>query len=794
VYSWELSDACFCLILPPSVPPPRSSADLTAALRITLLYAAFAGVWILFSDQALLWITADAQQVAQLSMAKGGVFVLVTSLMLYGLVARLVADLNASLASVEQHRAELTVSEERLKATLDALPDLLFEVGLSGRLYQYHSHRHDLLAAPPEAFLGRRFDELLPPEASAACMAAIAEAAEQGISMGQRYSLRLPQGLRWFEISVSAMQSADLQDPRFILIARDVTQRQLAEDQMELASRVFASAREGIMVTDAKGSIIDVNAAFTTITGYSREEAMGQNPRMLSSGRQGPEFYAAMWASLAEHGYWSGEIWNRRKTGEVYAELLTLSAVRQADGAVSHYVALFSDVTAQKNYQTELERMAHFDVLTGLPNRLLLADRMQQALRQATRRQRQVAVLFLDLDGFKAINDRHGHAVGDQLLVALAHRIREALRDGDTLARVGGDEFAAVLLDLEDPNSALAVVERCIEVAAIPFAMNNQWLQVSASVGVTFYPQADVLDAEQLLRQADQAMYQAKVQGKNRYCVFDAQHDNTLRHRHEWLDRIREGLHAGEFCLQYQPKVDMHAGVVVGVEALIRWQHPEKGRLRPADFLPMLENHALAAELDDWVVGEALAQHVRWLDAGLCLPVSVNAGALYLQRPDFVERLQQHLLAHPRFRAQHLQLEILETSALQDMAQASRVIEACKSLGVLFALDDFGTGYSSLTYLRRLDIAAIKVDQSFVRDMLDSPHDLAILRGIVGLAHAFELQVVAEGVETTRHGEVLLELGCHVAQGYGIAHPMEPDAVPSWVAGWTPPPSWRPAA
>lgn len=760
-------------------------------MRIALLYAAFAGVWIFFSDQALLWITADVRQVAALSTAKGGLFVVVTSLVLYGLVARLVKDLRASLESVEHHRAELLQSEGRLQATLDALPDLLFEVGRSGRLYQYHSHRHDLLAAPPEAFLGLSFDEVLPAEAAAVCRAAIDEAAATGLSSGQRYSLQLTQGLRWFDLSVSAMQTSATPDQRFILIARDITQRKLAEDQMELAAKVFSHAREGIMVTDPQGTILDVNEAFTLITGYTREEALGKNPRMLSSGRQGPEFYAAMWASLAEHGYWSGEIWNRRRTGEVYAELLTLSAVRHPDGSVAQYVALFSDVTAQKSYQTELERMAHFDVLTGLPNRLLLADRMQQALRQAVRRKRQVAVLFLDLDGFKSINDEHGHAVGDQLLVMLSHRIRDTLRDGDTLARVGGDEFAAVLIDLDEQTSALAVVDRCIEVAATSFSIDGKRLQVSASVGVTFYPQAETLDAEQLLRQADQAMYQAKVQGKNRFCVFDSLHDKTLRHRHEWLDRIREALRAGEFCLQYQPKVDMHAGMVVGAEALIRWQHPEKGRLNPAEFLPLLENHALAAELDDWVVGEALAQHVRWLDAGLCLPVSVNAGALYLQRADFVERLQQHLAAQPRFRASHLQLEILETSALQDMAQASRVIEACKGLGVLFALDDFGTGYSSLTYLRQLDIAAIKVDQSFVRGMLASPHDLAILRGIVGLAKAFELQVVAEGVETVAHGDVLLGLGCHLAQGYGIARPMDPEAIPAWVASWKPAPSWE---
>jgi diguanylate cyclase (GGDEF)-like protein/PAS domain S-box-containing protein len=562
------------------------------------------------------------------------------------------------------------------------------------------------------------------------------------------------------------------------------------DSDARLAATVFTHAREGIVITATDGRIIDVNNAFSRITGYLRREVMGQNPRMFSSGRHDKEFYVALWRGLSEKGHWNGELWNRRKNGEVYVEMKTISAVRDAQGKVRHYVGLFSDITPLKDYQKQLEHIAHYDALTTLPNRVLLADRLRQAMVQAQRRGQLLAVAYLDLDGFKAINDTHGHDTGDQLLIALAARMKQALREGDTLARLGGDEFVAVLLDLDDVAASVPMLCRLLAAAAQPVHVGDLVLQVSASVGVSFYPQAASVEADQLLRQADQAMYQAKLAGKNRYHVFDADQDSSVRGHHESLERIRLALSEREFVLYYQPKVNMRSGAVIGAEALIRWQHPEKGLLAPALFLPVIEEHPLAVDIGEWVIDTALRQMEIWHAAGLDLPVSVNVGARQLQQSNFVERLQQMLAAHPQVKPSCIELEVLETSALEDVAQVSMVIEACREIGVRFALDDFGTGYSSLTYLKRLPVTQLKIDQSFVRDMLDDPDDLAILEGVLGLASAFRRQVIAEGVEAVAHGEMLLQLGCDLAQGYGIARPMPAADLPAWALAWRSDPAW----
>ncbi|WP_295413522.1 EAL domain-containing protein, partial [uncultured Thiodictyon sp.] len=557
-----------------------------------------------------------------------------------------------------------------------------------------------------------------------------------------------------------------------------------------LAATVFDHAREGIMITATDGTIIDVNDAFTEITSYRRDEVLGRNPRMLSSGRQGPAFYADLWRALQQQGHWSGEVWNRRKDAAVYAVLETISAVRDAKGHTRHYVALFSDISLIKAHERELEHIAHYDALTRLPNRVLLADRLQQAMALAQRHGRPLAVAFLDLDGFKSVNDTHGHDAGDRLLIAAAAGMQRVLREGDTLARIGGDEFVAVLLDLADIAASVPMLERLLGAVARPVPVGDFTLRVSASIGVTFYPQAEAIDAEQLLRQADQAMYQAKLAGKSRYHVFDAALDRSLRSHHERLERIRRALESHEFVLYYQPQVNMRTGTLIGAEALIRWQHPERGLLPPAVFLPVVETHPLTVAIGDWVIETALNQLTQWHAAGLDLPVSVNVSARQLQQTGFVARLRGQLAAHPHLRPGDLELEVVETSALADLAPVSQIIEACRELGVGFALDDFGTGYGSLTYLKRLPVSQIKIDQSFVRDMLDDPDDLAILDGVLGLATAFGRQVIAEGVETVEHGELLLQLGCELAQGYGIARPMPAAELPGWAAAWRPAPAW----
>ncbi len=691
---------------------------------------------------------------------------------------------NSDITKRKQAEEALRQSETRYRTMFDNAPEGVWMIGPDRSTAEVNQRMCDLVGYKREELLGRNPVELVDEENSR-IFEEKARIVPNHQTRTYEIALRHRDGhnIRT-EFRATNLFNEDGSVMGVLAFVVDLTERKQAEGKLQLAANVFSHAREGIIITDVEGTIIDINEAFTRITGYDREVALGQNPRILKSDRQDRVFYEAMWRGLTEQGHWSGEIWNRRKDGKVYAELLTISSVRDAGGVVRQYVGLFSDITAIKEHQYQLEHIAHFDALTNLPNRLLLADRLQQAMAQALRRGQQLAVVYLDLDGFKTINDQHGHQIGDQFLIALAQRMKQALREGDSLARLGGDEFVAVLIDLEDQAACRPLLTRLLAACAQSAHVGDLSLQASASLGVTFYPQARDIDADQLLRQADQAMYQAKVAGKNRYHFFDAEQDNSVRGYHESVERIRLALDKREFVLHYQPKVNMRTGQIIGAEALIRWQHPEKGQLAPALFLPLIEDHALAVSIGEWVLDTALTQMQIWQAAGLEFGVSVNIGARQLQQSDFVERLRAILDVHPGVKAGDLELEVLETSALIDIAQVSQVIEACAQIGVTFALDDFGTGYSSLTYLKRLRVAMLKIDQSFVRDMLEDKDDLTILEGIIGLAASFKRQVIAEGVETVAHGSLLLLLGCELAQGFVIARPMPAEQLPFWAAEW----------
>ncbi|WP_082880122.1 EAL domain-containing protein [Methylomonas methanica] len=699
-------------------------------------------------------------------------------------------DMRTLLVLVDQStEVSLRESEYHLETIIKNEPECINILDAQGLLIQMNPAGLAMIEADALAQVaGRLFLDFVAPEYRSA-YANLHRQVLAGQPVQMRYEIVGLKGRRrWMETHAVPMQAHG--ELALLAVTRDISERKLAEEKIQLAASVFSTSREGILITSADGAIIDVNDAFTQITGYSRDDAMGQNPRMLSSGKQDKVVYEALWHSLITTGYWFGELWNRHKNGEMYAENLSISAVRDADGITRHYVGLFSDITSTKMHAQQMERIAHYDALTGLPNRVLLSDRLQLAMAQTQRRGQQLAVAFLDLDGFKAVNDKQGHEAGDQLLVALANHMKRALRDGDTLARLGGDEFVAVLVDLADVNACQPLLSRLLAAAAQQIHYGDHQLQVSASLGVTFYPQSEDIDADQLLRQADQAMYQAKLAGKNRYHIFDAHQDSSIRGHHENVEDIRRAICAEEFVLYYQPKVNMRTGEVIGAEALIRWQHPEKGLLLPAAFLPVIEDHPLAVTLGTWVIDTALTQLETWHAAGLNIAISVNVCARQLQQTDFVQYLSDILAAHPNVQPADLELEVLETSALEDLEHVSNVIKGCQDIGVKFALDDFGTGYSSLTYLKRLPVSSLKIDQSFVHDMLVDPDDLAIVEGVLSLATAFYRHAIAEGVETIEHGRLLLQFGCELAQGYGIARPMPAHKIVDWTATWTPDPSW----
>jgi len=572
-------------------------------------------------------------------------------------------------------------------------------------------------------------------------------------------------------------------------LEREAAARRAADERLRLAASVFDHANDGILITDADNRIIEVNEACTRVTGYAREEVLGRSPRILQSGRHDAEFYRAMWKAIRETGHWKGEIWNRRKDGEFYIELLDITAIRDERGEIARHVGVFSDITDLRKSQDKLQRLAHYDALTHLPNRALLGDRLEQAVAHADREGRLLAVCFLDLDGFKPVNDQYGHHVGDLLLMAVAERLKDTLRGADTVARLGGDEFVLLLSGIGHVSEIEGALWRVIEAIEAPVLIDGLELRVSASIGATIYP-FDHSDPESLIRHADQAMYMAKRAGRGRYQLFDAMEHRLAAARTQELEQLRAALHNGEFVLHYQPKVDMRAGRVVGVEALIRWRHPDRGLLPPAEFLPLAESDGLILEIGEWVIAEALRQLQAWLEAGLPLTVSVNVSARQLQSPGFAEGLRRQLARHPGVDPRALELEILESTALGDMQGVREVIGACQGLGVTFALDDFGTGYSSLSHLRRLSIDTVKIDQSFIRELMDNPEDLAIVEGIVSLARIFQRRVVGEGVETPEHGVMLMRLGCDLAQGYGIARPMPAAEVETWCRRFKPDPQW----
>jgi diguanylate cyclase (GGDEF)-like protein/PAS domain S-box-containing protein len=552
----------------------------------------------------------------------------------------------------------------------------------------------------------------------------------------------------------------------------------------ELRYRTLAAGSFDGIVAFENEKITDVNDQYLKLLGYDRDELIGRTFEGLFP----LECRELMLSHIRDGEVGQTEHLMLRKDGST----IIVESRGQTMDIAGRKVRLWSirDITSVKEYQKQLESMAHYDALTGLPNRVLAADRLRQALLHSKRHKRSLALAYLDLDGFKSINDRFGHNVGDGLLIALSMRMKAVLRENDTLARIGGDEFVVILGDLEQPRDCEAVISRLLAAANDSVSVDERILQVSASIGVTLYPQ-DGADAEQLLRHADQAMYVAKQAGKNRFHIFDVTQETAVKNYWETIEDIRRALDRDEFRLHYQPKVNMRTGEVVGAEALIRWRHPKRGLLSPATFLPAIEDHPIGLEVGDWVIDRALTQMTEWLEAGLALPVSVNVGARQLQQDSFVPRLRELLAAHPHVSPDLFELEILETSALEDFERVNEVMLACHAIGVGFALDDFGTGYSSLTYLKRLRTGTIKIDQSFVRGILLTEDDRHIVRAIVDLGKAFNCRVIAEGVETVEHGEILLSYGCMLAQGYGIARPMPAADVLRWVATWRPDAAWK---
>ena len=536
--------------------------------------------------------------------------------------------------------------------------------------------------------------------------------------------------------------------------------------------------------TDMQGNITYVNEQFCAISGYSVHELLGKNHRILNSSLHPPEFFAELWKTISSGKVWKGEICNIRKDGTLYWVESTIVATYDSEANVKKYVSIRFDVTEKRKLMEVLQWRADHDVLTGLPNRSLLYDRFKQSVATAHRNHSSLAVCILDLDGFKLINDRYGHAIGDRLLVEVSERLKKIIRGEDTVARLGGDEFV-ILLGLMHANELEMAMQRILTALSLAYTIDGIELNISASIGVTIYPKDDA-DIDSLLRHADQAMYRAKLRGRDCYHLFNILLDNEARTAFETVVLVSKALRNNELCLHYQPKINLSSGTITGYEALLRWQHPQEGIIYPQNFIPFVEQTNLIVDIGNWVIEQALTQISNWAVLGKTWSVAVNIAALHFQREDFVETLKHLLSRFPNSSPQMLDIEIVESVMLENIPLVVKNINECKKLGVTFSLDDFGTGYSSLSYLKKLETHSIKIDQSFIRGILDDKNSLLLTIAIIGLAKSFNREVIAEGVETVEQAKLLMRLGCDSALGYGFAKPMPVEAVISWSKHFSP--------
>jgi diguanylate cyclase (GGDEF)-like protein/PAS domain S-box-containing protein len=562
----------------------------------------------------------------------------------------------------------------------------------------------------------------------------------------------------------------------------DITGQKRAAEQQRQAAIVFENTSEGIIITDGAACIVAVNRAFSEITGYSRAEVIGRKPSLLRSARHDKSFYTKLWRSLQEAGHWQGEIWNRRKSGEVYPQWTTISAVRNADGVVTHYVSVFSDITSKKRSQAWLEYLAHHDPLTGLPNRLLFHDRLRHALQRARRENYQVAVLFIDLDHFKPVNDTYGHPIGDRLLQAVAKQFTRRLRENDTVARLGGDEFGVLIDELVNARDAALVTQKLLDIFKAPFIIEGFELQLDASIGISLYP-GDGTKAVTLIQNADVAMYRAKQRGRGQYQFFATELAAGTRQRVLLETGLRSALHNEELVIYYQPLIVFKTGRIAGAEALLRWRHPQLGLISPPDFIPLAEKTGLIKLMGEWVLRYACRQARAWQDSGLHPGrIAVNLSVRQIQREEIVQ-LVRGVLEETRLAPDCLELELSENFVMQQATQTINVLEDLKALGVRLAIDNFGTGYSSLSYLKRLPVDRLKIDHSFIHDISRNPASEAVARAIIALGKSMQFQVTAKGVETELQAEFLQAQGCDEAQGYLYSHPVPAVAFAELLAG-----------
>ncbi len=745
-----------------------------SARRLTLAYTLAAGLWVAFSDNLVAALGLSLEQLESVQLAKGLFFVLLTGALLYWVLR------THQRQQQRAHRA-LSASETRLSRALSAARDGMWDWDLRTRAVFFSTEYTALLGLQPGGLGNDQENWLqrLHPDDRAHFQRSL----EQRLSSASQapyevsYRLRHRDGTyRWIQSRGRLLLDDQGRPERMIGTASDITQRRNDEDSLRQAAAVFDATQEGVLVTDARQRIVHCNPAFTRITGYSQEEILGHQPSLLKSGRHDQDFYNSLWHALQSRGGWSGEVWNRRKNGEIYPQWQNIRVIRDEEGEISHYVAVFSDITALKRSQRELDYLAHHDPLSNLPNRLLFTERVETALERGQRDKRCGTVLLIDLDHFKHINESLGHAIGDLLLKEVGERLRQQLRGSMTLARLGGDEFGLLCEDCATAEQAAGLAQQVLGCLNQPFVVNGQELFIGASIGISLFP-GDADNVAQVLRNVDSALFKAKSSGREGYAFYAQELTEYARQRVELVSALRHALEHDELRVYYQPLMCLRSRQMIGVEALVRWQHPQRGLVPPGEFIPIAEESGLIGAIDAWVLDQACRQMVVWQAADCALRfVAVNVSSRLFSRGELDIRVAQ-VLADTGLDPAFLELEVTESAVMDNPDAALALLDRLRALGVRLAIDDFGTGYSSLARLKRLPVHKLKLDQSFVMGLPHDQDDVAITRAVIALGHSLGLKVLAEGIEQLEQVELLEQLDCDHAQGYYFGRPQPAEAL-----------------
>lgn len=746
----------------------------SGAWIVTLSYVVVATAWVLFSDSLLLMFDTDTQQ--RLQSVKGIGFVLVTGVLLF-------FSVRYHLRRRRFQEQALRRSEERFNLAVIGGNDGLWDWDVNAGEVFLSSRGRAILGLAPGDAVPDRWQDLLNPEDRESAREELIRHL-RGESERLHISCRLPQadgeGL-WVEIGGRAVRDTQGRAIRMVGMLRDVTDQVDREQRLRQAGVMFDCTSEGMLICDVDQTILDVNNAFCKITGYEPSEVIGRQPSMLASGRHDRAFYRHLWQQLAATGRWSGEVWNRRKNGEIYPQWQNIISVKDHRGELSHYVAVFADMSVIKRNQQEIDYLAHHDPLTKLPNRLLLNERLSTAIARARRQDVCIGLLFIDLDRFKGINDSLGHSAGDQLLQLVTQRVLQVCEDGDTLARLSSDEFALLVDRHTGVEEMSKLAEHILRLLQAPFELSGQLLHISGSIGLALFPQ-DGTDGAELLKNADSAMSLAKQRGRNGYAFYTHELTEQARRRLSLETDLHEAIRHHQLQVYYQLQKDLNTGGFVSAEALVRWQHPTQGLVAPNEFLPVARNAGLMSEIDEFVLNEACRQLRLWLDTGYPLQsVAVNMSGYWMERGDVYGSVATALRRHG-LDAGRLELEVTEDEVMQFGDDGVLLLDRLAELGVGLAIDDFGTGYSSLLRLKRMPVNKLKIDRGFVTDLPGSDSDSAMARAIIALGKSLQLQVIAEGIEREEQQTMLQRLGCDLGQGYLYNRPLPASEIETLLA------------